>query len=116
MYSISQSRPKARMAHKCMWCYRTIDPGEVYNRAWNVIDGETPYTWINCAHCLAFVTLCGVEDWDGNGITDECLIEYEPFTMRGLRLKALHRKKWRRKDGTLYPVPVRAIDAEGGAS
>lgn len=112
MQTISQSKPKARKAYRCMWCYRTIDPGEVYTRAWNVLSpGEKPYTWINCLHCEAWVRLAGIESWDGEGITDECLIEYEPVEMWDLRLKALYRKKWRRADGSLYPVPVDSTKA-----
>jgi hypothetical protein len=105
MQTISQSTPKARKAHRCMWCYRTIDPGETYSRAFNT-DGVTGWTWINCLHCEAFVTLAGIEDWDGDGISVEHILEHEPTAVSDLRLKALHRKKWRRADGTLYPVPT----------
>lgn len=108
METIAQSKPKARTPHRCMWCYRTINPGEIYDRAFNRLGyGDKPYTWINCAHCLAFVQLADIQEWCGEGITDECLIDYEPEGLWDLRLKALYRKKWRRKDGTLYPIPTK---------
>jgi hypothetical protein len=103
MQTLTHSRPKASKPHKCMMCCRIIDPGEVYTNQANLGD-DGFYTWKNCRQCDVFYGL--IEDWDGYGIGDESVMEWEPGTVRELRIKALWRKKWRHKDGTLYEVPL----------
>jgi hypothetical protein len=109
MQTLSKSTPKARKAHWCDWCNRVIDPGEVYNRA-SVLGDDGFYQWVSCAHCMALVILCrDIHDqsWRDEGISEEDILEWEPGDLRDLRLKALWRKKWRRKDSSLYPVPTK---------
>ena len=106
MQTLSDSTPKARKAHMCEMCHRTIDIGETYTRQANLGD-EGFYSWINCQQCDVFLNL--VYDWDGNGISFETVEEWDPDTVRGLRLKALWHMQWRRKDGTLYLVPAKAV-------
>ena len=105
MQTLSQSKPKARKAHLCEWCDRIIGPGEVYFRAALLDDGGDLYSWANCRHCSAFVHLCDI-DYDGEGVCTDDIIEWEPRDIEALRWKVWWRKGWRRKDGTLYPVPT----------
>jgi len=104
MQNLSHSEPKARKAHKCQMCYRVIGIGEVYTRQANLGD-DGFYDWINCQQCDTFLNL--IEDYDGYGVGCEAVDDWEPGNMRELRLKVLWRKKWRRKDGSLYPVPIK---------
>jgi hypothetical protein len=106
MQTLSQSKPKARKAHWCEWCGRTIEPGEVYQRA-ALLGDDGLYDWANCLHCAALVGLCDIDGYD-EGISDEDILEWEPPDIEALRWKVLWRKKWRRADGTLYPVPAKA--------
>jgi hypothetical protein len=105
MQTLSESKPKARTAHKCMMCHRVIDPGETYTKQFNLGESDNVYTWKNCPQCDVFLSL--IEDWDGDGISDFTVMEWEPDSVWELRLKALWRKKWRRADGTLYLVPTK---------
>jgi len=105
MNTLRQSEPKARKSHQCEMCHRVIDVGETYTRQANIGD-DGFYDWLNCRQCDVFLNL--IEDWDGYGIGYETVEEWEPGNMRELRLKALWRMYWRRKDGTLYPVPTKA--------
>ena len=102
---LSRSEPKARTSHKCQMCFRVIDPGETYERQFNVFDGRA-YTWKTCTHCQALMRLASIEYEADEGYSDETIDEWEPGDVWELRLKALWRKKWRRKDGSLYPVPT----------
>jgi len=102
---LSMSHPKARKAHRCQWCSRVIDPGETYDRQF-IVGDDGPYNWVNCQHCHAMVLLCDIEGlWGYGGVSDEDILEWEPRDVQALRWKVLWRKKWRRADGTLYPVP-----------
>jgi hypothetical protein len=52
------------------------------------------------------VRLADIEGlWGDGGVSDEDILEWEPRDVEALRWKVLWRKKWRRADGTLYPVP-----------
>jgi len=85
-----------------MMCFRVIDAGETYTSQTNLGDGRF-YTWINCVQCDVFLNL--IEDWDGDGVGAESVMEWEPDNVWELRLKVLWRKKWRRADGSLYLIP-----------
>jgi len=37
---LSESKPKARKEHRCVWCYQKIIIGETYRREKSVYDGE----------------------------------------------------------------------------
>lgn len=110
MTHYAHTYPKARKPHRCEDCGRTIDPGETYRRGAG-IDGGTAWTWKECAHCCTLVHLLWWGDSEGYG--QETFDEWEPETVGHLRLKALWRKKWRRKDGGLYPIPTRVIEHDG---
>jgi len=104
MQTLSQSEPKARKTHQCQMCHRIIDIGETYTRQANLGD-DGFYSWINCQQCDVFLNLDIADRWDGYGVGYEAVQEWEPGNMRELRLKALWHLRWRRKDGTLHPVP-----------
>jgi len=105
MQTLSQSKPKARKAHLCEWCGRTIEPGEVYQRA-ALLSDDGFYDWANCLHCAALVVLCDIDGY-GEGVTDDDITEWEPETWRHHLWKAQWRAKWRRADGTPYSIPTR---------
>jgi len=101
---LSQSKPKARKPHLCEWCDRIIEVGERYYRA-GILGDDGFYDWANCLHCAALVHLCDL-DYCGEGVSADDIIEWEPRDLEALRWKVLWRLKWRRKDGTLYPIPT----------
>jgi hypothetical protein len=102
---LASDSPKAIKEHECQCCWRTIRPGERYNRQRNVYDG-TAYTFKACAHCIAFERLTGIGDWcDNNGYGADEFACYDPANVTELRWKVQYRRKWTRIDGTLYPVP-----------
>ena len=102
---LSDARPKARKQHRCDDCFRAIQPGEKYRRATYVDD--TLWTSIECLHCIAIVKHV---EWNSDeGYWWQDFADWEPETVSHLRLKALWRKQWTRRDGTLYPIP------DGGA-
>jgi hypothetical protein len=105
---LASENPVARVEHGCQLCGRTIEPGERYNRQRNIGD-DGPYVFKACAHCNAYVRLTDLSSWCDDGYTIDDVYEYEPCTMREARWRAQHRRKWRRRDGSLYPIP-------GGAS
>jgi hypothetical protein len=107
--TLSHATPKARKAHTCQMCWRTIDVGEIYECQTNIND-NTLYTWKNCTQCNVFY---GLEDYDGDGIGYDTVDNWEPGNTYDLRLKVLWHKKWRRKDGTLYPISLTNPDTIG---
>lgn len=105
MTFFAESHPKARKSHRCHMCYRQIEPGEVYRRSAGM-DGSSAWTWIECAHCEAFVRVAYRRSWSDDGYDETLLIDFEPHTVAEARVRAQHRRKWRRLDGSLYPVPA----------
>ena len=69
MQTLSQSEPKARKAHKCQMCYRTIEPGETYTRQANLGD-DGFYSWVNCQQCDVFLNLDIADRWDGGQLCE----------------------------------------------
>ncbi len=100
---------KARKTHKCGECYRTIEPGETYERAIGVMQGDF-FTYKTCAHCVAargwLVRECRGyiysqveeelrEHWREDGI----------HTRELARLIWGMRRKWTRRNGTRMELP-----------
>lgn len=54
---VSETKPKARKAHRCCECYVTIQPGERYERHTGLWDGEiNTYRWCSrCSDVAAFI-------------------------------------------------------------
>lgn len=105
MTHYTHATPKARKPHRCMMCYRTIDPGETYRRGAGM-DGSTAWTWIECGHCAEFVRVAFRRSWDDESYGDDLFIDFEPLDIAEARVRAQWRRKWRRLDGTLYPLPL----------
>lgn len=116
---------RARKSHKCDECYRQIEPGESY-RYWTQIDeyGDPPRTLKMCAHCEATVDLgaaltgCPKAWWwemihdlgDEGGFVGNILDDpghglSGADRLRMLRRVAQYRRRWRRPNGELYPLP-----------
>ena len=103
----AESHPKARTPHRCAMCRRAIEPGEVYRRSAGM-DGSSAWTWIECAHCEAFVRFAFGRFWDYE-YGEELLIDFDPSNVPEARVRAQYRRKWRRLDGMLYPVPLLTV-------
>ncbi len=53
---------RARKPHKCGECGRTIERGEMYERAWSIYDGRHD-TNITCVDCLSLRKAFFCEGW-----------------------------------------------------
>jgi ribosomal protein L24E len=104
---LATEHPVARKLHTCQMCSRLIAPGERYTRQ-RAIGDDGPYVWKECAHCSAMVDLLDIDwhDYQDEGWGPDAMFEYDPDTVKVMRLKALWRKRWTRRDGSLYPIPV----------
>lgn len=95
----------ARKPHKCELCWRQIEPGERYRHQRNKEGGDI-WTWRNCAHCNELLHLLVAEGYDdGYGVTIDSACDWYPETVAQARLKVGWKRKWRRRDGSLYPLP-----------
>lgn len=118
----------ARKEHTCDECRRTIEPRERY---WTYVSKEWGAdhldTWRMCAHCRGTIDLGAALTgcpksyfWDqvhsleaddggfvGDIIVNHDLTDAEKFKM--LRTVVGRRKQWRRRDGSLLPLPY--VDA-----
>lgn len=97
--------PKARKRHICGMCGRIIHPGETYHRMAG-LDGGSAWTHKECAHCKVMVRLVQdrlneYEDYD-----IDLLLDFDPETLSEARVKAMFYKRWTRRDGSTWPVPV----------
>lgn len=102
---LESATPTARTEHRCNNCGRTIAPGETYHRQSNVYE-DRAYTWKSCQHCEATAQLLDLYSWaDDYGVGPDNFVNHDPETWAEARLCVLWRKQWRRKDGTLYPIP-----------
>lgn len=107
MYFTKHEHPRARVAHTCTICYRTIDAGETYWRG-RGYDGGDAWTWRTCEHCYAVGKIYDPRDYDGllsedsyrDWLDDGARDIAELRHMVGLRMR------WRNKQGDLLPVPV----------
>lgn len=99
--------PTARKAHQCDTCARHIDPGETYLSQFGIWEGA-PYRFKQCAHCVAVWNIWAPED--GNRLIsengyDEWQVNAYPTSVSEARAIVCFRRQWRRKDGTLHPIP-----------
>lgn len=104
---IWKDTPKARKAHRCDECGRTIRVGETYIRERFKLDGETS-THKTCAHCTV------VRDWlslECGGYVFTAVSEDIDEHARGgygigvIRLAVGMRRNWTTRKGALMPVP-----------
>lgn len=97
----------ARKPHRCVICFRRIDPGEKYLRGVELQRGEPPRRWHECMHCHTVQVMYDISD---NGEYDQDLFDYwtqEPRDVRELRHAAGYRMQWRTSGGTLLAIPTR---------
>ena len=113
MTHYTHARPTARKTHRCMLCARIIRPGEQYLRGAGM-DGSHAWTWKECAHCDAIRDVARAAVYDDE-YDDDLIGEWDPETLAHLRLKAMWKRQWTKRDGTLWPVPrkVHREDAHG---
>lgn len=124
---------KARKEHRCQECGRTIEPGERY-RYWCHVGGEFSegkQTDKMCAHCWGTIDL-GARltgcprywfwdkvhdlDPDDGGFVGDILVNHDlafADRFRMLRTVVARKSQWRRKDGSLFPIPALAGGTEG---
>lgn len=109
MQQLSSVLYVARKEHRCSLCGRMIRVGEQYGRQTNIGD-DGLHVWKECGHCRVLANLLDLIDCcDEDGYTSETVLEFDPETVAEARLLALFRKKWTRRDGTLYPHPERIV-------
>ncbi len=107
MNTICNETPTARKTHQCMWCNRTIEPGEKYTRQFNN-DGGAVWTWKNCTHCEAMAHECDLWALDyGNGIDYDTFRDFDPADPFEWACRKAWRWQWRHDNGTLLPIPAR---------
>ena len=104
---LRESTPMARKEHRCDECGRGICVGERYLNEGILWQGEKN-THKTCAHCQQvrswLLTECG--GWVFSGLRED-INEHalEGYGFGVLRLSAGIRRKWKRKDGRLWPIP-----------
>ncbi|GEL46590.1 hypothetical protein CHO01_17060 [Cellulomonas hominis] len=107
MPTFIHTKPRARKAHTCCCCGRTIHPGEAYTRGVGLDRGAGAWTYRRCAHCAVAVGYVSglttaeefedrdlIETWEPDGIAEN--------QVRRNVLQA----QWRTPTGVLVPVPV----------
>lgn len=102
--------PRARKAHRCDECRRTIEPGETYQRITGKWDGDIA-TYNRCAHCHAAIVaieeLADKFDWcvcvslgDARSqLRDFVREERWPNTAPIGRVVVAMERRWKRFDG-----------------
>lgn len=118
----THTKPRARKAHKCTECGRSIEAGETYDK-WTGLSYEGFWTTRMCAHCGATITLgCALTgcsrafywenvhslDADEGGFVGDIIVNHDlsvADTVRVLRRVVQRRRQWRRPNGELYPLP-----------
>lgn len=101
---------RARKQHACTECGRKIESGETYRYIVGMIDGDWS-DYKQCEHCQAAATWLQVVC---NGyLLDGILEELREHWGDGYRNRWLGRaiigmrRRWRKRDGTLMPPPMR---------
>lgn len=113
---LSEGRPRAKVAHRCSECGRTIGPGETYLRETFVDEDRKMVTHKTCAHCEVarnwLSAQCG--GWCYGGVEEdvrEHCFDHAGYTMGLYRIAVGMGWKWRTPRGRLLPVP--ALPATG---
>lgn len=111
---------RARKAHSCEECGRTIHPAETYHRTAGSYEGDF-FTNVACGHCSVFrryidradSNYCegyfgGTGEWVANGYWSASDLPSTTFEQRlALYRMAQHfRDRWRDRAGELRPVPT----------
>lgn len=98
----------AAKVHNCTECGRRIDKGEVYHYSTGLIDDHW-YTHKVCAHCDTcrqwLLAVCN--GYLFCGVLEDLHQHWDEWYLRSMwlgRRIVESRRRWRRKDGTLYPV------------
>lgn len=98
------TNPKANKEHYCDACNRIIDKGEKYLHQAQ-LDNGTVQTYRECAHCAALVRLWSLWSCCDDGYNGNCFTEHYSRDVTDLRWQVQYRRRWRRRDGNLYPIP-----------
>lgn len=119
---LADGERRARKEHACKECGRVIERGETYQYWTGIEYGEAPETHKMCAHCWetidygARLTGCPRAWWwekvhdldpDEGGFVGDIIANHDltfADEMRLLRRCVQRKRKWRRHDGTLYPI------------
>lgn len=100
---VNATKRRANRPHRCMYCSRTIERGELYQRQFSA-DGGDVWTWKECAQCTAFARYLWEQHRDEHYGPDDADC-YEPGTRGGAVVKNRWRRCWRNKrTGELYPA------------
>jgi len=75
MKTLSRSKPKARVKHKCDFCDEIISVGEIYERSTNIYDNEI-YTWKSHITCMKIADKLDMFDDCDEGVTSSDFREY----------------------------------------
>lgn len=99
----------ARKAHRCGECFRTINPGERYQRAAGCWWGDF-WHQETCAHCAALRPMLRDFDPEYNedyygGLVESLYDRVGDLPCGLLRGFVNARRGWRRRDGSLVDIP-----------
>lgn len=104
---------RARKPHECGECDRFIFVGEPYEYATGLsVDSDTWYTNHTCAHCIAARSFL-IKECNGylmQGVLEDLEEHWQEDTLYrshwlGRAILGI-RRKWRKRDGSLMPVPA----------
>ncbi len=108
---LSATQPAARKPHKCIECFRTINPGEQYDRHEGILEGEW-MTYKTCLQCLSVREWLAVvcSGWMYGGVLEDIREHFhEGYGIWLGRATVSMKKKWRKRDGTLM-APLQMPD------
>jgi hypothetical protein len=75
MLQLREKDVKAIKEHKCNYCNRIVEKGEVYNNSTNVHDGRI-YDWKGHLDCMELANELKMYDDCDEGVTSEDFMEY----------------------------------------